>query len=248
MQFPSHIHYNKIIQKIQQAILLKCFSKVSVVKQIKVSSFFADFKGMKDFKKISALCFFVFYILTAFAYPVKYKEQFYELYHVHHTRNPDDFLENIYWLERAVEADFCNPLYAFAKIENETQWQKYRAIFMAHLNLKLAEQHLRLGSQFDKQVAYFYNAPWKEQNIESLQVAESYYYAALEYWKEAKLWAEQANIPALRFVYLRDLKEWEEDIARIKSGDLNYERTIRRELKRLEKVRQEFTKMDETTY
>ena len=34
---------------------------------------------------------------------------------------------------------------------------------MMHLNLKLVEQHLRLGSKWDKQVAYFYNAPWKNR-------------------------------------------------------------------------------------
>ena len=198
-------------------------------------------------KNLLAFLFFVF-APQAFSYRVQYKEEYYELYHVHHTNYPDDYVENIYWLERAVQADFCNPLYAMAKIENKTQWKKYRAVFMMHLNLKLVEQHLRLGAQFDKQVAYFYNAPWKEQNIESLQIAESYYYAALEYWKEAKLWAEKANVPELQFVYLRDLKEWEEDLARIKSGKLNYERTIRREIKRLEKVREEFTDMDETTY
>ena len=210
---------------------------------------FTDYhKRMKVEKKVAFGFLFLVFVSNAFAYRVQYKEQYYELYHVHYATSPDDYLENIYWLERAVEADFCNPLYALAKIENETQWKKYRAVFMMHLNLKLIEQHLRLGAQFDKQVAYFYNAPWKEQNIESLQVAESYYYAALEYWKEAKLWAERANVPELQFVYLRDLKNWEEDLARIKNGKLNYERIIRRELKRLENVRQEFIKMDETTY
>lgn len=203
---------------------------------------------MNRLKRTICALLFLLFTQGAFSYLIVYKEQYYELYHVHHTRNPDDYLENIYYLERAVEADFCNPLYALAKIENKTQWRKYRAIFMMHLNLKLVEQHLRLGSQFDKQIAYFYNAPWKEQNLESLQSAEAYYYAGLEYWKEAKLWAEQANVLDLQFVYLRDLKNWEEEAARIKKGDLNYERTIRRELKRLKKVHDDFVNMDETTY
>lgn len=203
---------------------------------------------MSGGKKFIILGMLLCITVQSFGDLIMYKEQYYELYHVHYTHNPDDYLENIYWLERAVEADFCNPLYAMAKIENEIQWEKYRDIFMMHLNLKLVEQHLRLGAQFDKQVAYFYNAPWKEQNIESLQTAESYYYAALEYWKEAKLWAERANIKKFQFIYFRELKEWEEDLARIKTGNLNYERTIRRELKRLEKVREDFTNMDESTY
>lgn len=199
-------------------------------------------------KVISLFLILIFCYHFSSAYMIMYKEQYYELYHVHYTNDPDNYLENIYWLERAIEADFCNPLYALAKIDNETTWKKYRLLFMMHLNLKMVEQHLRLGAQFDKQVAYFYNAPWKEQNIESLQIAEGYYYAALEYWKEAKLWAEQASVPSLQFIYVREQKSWEENLNRIKQGELNYERIIRREIKRLEDVREEFRNMDETTY
>ncbi len=54
--------------------------------------------------------------IGAAAYPIYYKEQFYRLFHVHYIEYPDDAIENIYWLERAKQADFCNPLYALAKI------------------------------------------------------------------------------------------------------------------------------------
>jgi hypothetical protein len=60
------------------------------------------------------------------AYIVRYKEQFYRLYHLHHIQYPDDTMENVYWLEKALAADFSNPLYAEALIEDETQWEKYR--------------------------------------------------------------------------------------------------------------------------
>ena len=76
------------------------------------------------------------------AYFVTFKEQSYRLFHVHHNSDPDTIMENIYWLERALEAPFCNPLYALALIENETQWEKYRYLFMMHLNIKMVEQHL----------------------------------------------------------------------------------------------------------
>ena len=79
------------------------------------------------------------------AYFVTYKEQYYRLYHVHYQQYPDDTLENIYWLEKAINADFCNPLYALGKIKDKTDWEKYRYLFMMHLNLKMVEQHLRLG-------------------------------------------------------------------------------------------------------
>lgn len=190
----------------------------------------------------------LFCLNTLNAYVVQYKEQFYELYHVHYKQYPDDTMENIYWLERAVEADFCNPLYALGKINTQKDWEKYRYLFMMHLNLKLVEQHLRLGSKWDKQVAYFYNAPWKEQNLDSLKTAETCYKTALIYWREALTWAEKAQVREFRFLFLEDLQYWEDERERIADGSLNYERTITRELTRLEKVRSDFLAMDENTY
>lgn len=186
--------------------------------------------------------------VPADAWAVTFKEEFYKLYHTHYNQYPDDTMENIYWLERAVEADFCNPLYALGKISNEKDWAKYRYLLMMHINLKLVEQHLRLGSKWDKQTAYFYNAPWKEQNLDSLNTAESCYNTALYYWNEAKIWAEKANVREFRFLFLTDLQNWEDERERIAAGELNYERTIGRELARLQKVRSDFLAMDENTY
>jgi len=191
------------------------------------------------------LCFTV---SSLSAYVVRYKEQFYELYHIHYNQHPDDTMENIYWLERAIEADFCNPLYAVGTISDEKDWEKYRYLFMMHLNLKLAEQHVRLGSKWDKQKAYFYNAPWKKQNLESLETAETCYKTALYYWNEAVIWAEKANIREFQFRFLTDLQFWEDERERIADGSLDYNRTIQRELARLASVRSTFLAMDENTY
>jgi hypothetical protein len=191
------------------------------------------------------LCFTV---SSLSAYVVRYKEQFYELYHIHYNQHPDDTMENIYWLERAIEADFCNPLYAVGTISDEKDWEKYRYLFMMHLNLKLAEQHVRLGSKWDKQKAYFYNAPWKKQNLESLETAETCYKTALYYWNEAVIWAEKANVREFQFRFLTDLQFWEDERERIADGSLDYNRTIQRELARLASVRFAFLAMDENTY
>lgn len=197
---------------------------------------------------ITVLVFSILTVQSAFAYFVEYKEQYYKLYHIHYEQNPENIIENIYWLEQAIKADFCNPLYALGKIENKKQWEKYRYLFMMHLNLKMVEQHLRLGNRFDKQVAYFYNYPWKEQNIESLSKAEEFYNTALVYWNEAKIWAEKANVKQFQFLFLNDLMPWEDEKVRIADGDLNYEKIINRELRRLAKVRQDFMNMDDKTY
>jgi hypothetical protein len=182
----------------------------------------------------------------AAAYPVYYKEQFYRLFHTHYIQYPDDAIENIYWLEQAKKADFCNPLYALAVIEDKKHWERYRYLLDLHLDLKLIEQHLRLGSKFDKRVAYFYNAPWRDQNLESLKTAETAYRAALLYWDEAKSLAAKAM--GLRFVELDGAEHWVDEAARIDSGELDYADIIGDELRHLEKVRAEFEKMDLSTY
>ena len=51
-----------------------------------------------------------------------------------------------------------------------------------------------------------------------------------------------------QFLFLDSLPFWENERARIASGELNYERTIKRELLRLQKVREDFMNMDDTTY
>ncbi len=184
--------------------------------------------------------------IGAAAYPVTYKEQYYRLYHIHYIEYPDDAIENIYWLEKAKQADFCNPLYALAKIEDKQHWERYRDLFQMHIDLKLIEQHLALGSKFDKRVAYFYNAPWKEQNLESLKTAEAAYEAALGYWDETKDLAKKAM--EMRWILLDDAENWTDEAYRIVQGDLDYAEIIAAQLTRLRRVRADFEKMDASTY
>ncbi|HPM73742.1 MAG TPA: hypothetical protein PLE25_12285 [Spirochaetales bacterium] len=139
--------------------------------------------------------------------------------------------------------DAAGPL---AKIADERQWEKYRYLFNMHIELKMIEQHLYLGAKFDKRVAYFYNAPWKRENLDSLATAETAYKAALAYWPSAKAWAEKAA--GIRFMYLTDVQAWEDEAYRIAEGSLDYGRVIERELERLAKVRAAFEAMDEAGY
>lgn len=191
-------------------------------------------------------CFLVVSLLPA--YFVRYKEQYYKLYHLHLKQDADNILENIYYLEKAIKADFCNPLYALATIRDERDWEKYRYLFLMHLNLKMVEQHLRLAARFDKREAFFYNYPWKEQNIDSISKAEEIYNTSLVYWQEAKLWAEKANNASFQFLFLEKVQYWEDEKLRIVQGTLNYEKTVLRNLQRLKKVRNKFLEMTEGTY
>jgi hypothetical protein len=167
---------------------------------------------------------------------------------VHYAQAPDDIIENIYWLEKAVEADFANPRYADAKIQNEEQWEKYRYLFMMHLNLKLIEQHIRLGSKWDTQAAFFYDEPMKETFLFNIDRAETCYRAALAYWDEVLLWTEKANQGKFRFLFITDLQNWEDERERISTAKLDYAKMLNRELARIEKVRADFLAMDENTY
>jgi len=180
-------------------------------------------------------------------YYVTYKEQYYRLFHLHYIQYPDDSMENIYWLEQAMKADFANPLYALALIENETQWEKYRYLFNMHINLKLIEQYLFLGNKWNKRNAYFYNAPFRDQNLESIKTAETCYRTALYYWDEAVSWAEKSLDRRFRWINLQKVQFWEDEAFRIDRGALDYGKTIRRELTLLQGVREKFEAM-ETTY
>ncbi|MFH2116277.1 MAG: hypothetical protein ABIJ86_17385, partial [Spirochaetota bacterium] len=131
-------------------------------------------------------------------------------------------------------------------IPDQKHWERYRYLFNMHIELKIIEQHLQLGSMFDKQVAYFYNAPWKQENLESLETAETAYRAALAYWNSAKDWAAKAQ--NIRWIYLPEVQFWDDESHRILSGELDYERIIKTELSRLQKVREAFQAMDESTY
>ena len=91
-----------------------------------------------------------------------------------------------------------------------------------------------------------YNAPWKQENLESLEIAETAYRTALAYWNTAKEWATKAQ--NIRWIYLPEVQFWDDESHRIVTGELNYERIINRELTRLQKVRTAFLAMDNSTY
>jgi hypothetical protein len=184
--------------------------------------------------------------VPATAYKILYAEQWYNLVHRHLYEDPDSTLENIYYLERALRADFANPLNALTVIRNENEWTRYRALFRMHVNLLLVQQTLLLGANYDKQNAYFYNYPWKGANLDSLDKAEKIYQTAIGYWNDAQTYSAQAtNTPPL---WLDGLQAWTDEQWRIETGDLNYQKIIQKQLDRLGAVRAKFKAMGPGTY
>ncbi len=175
-----------------------------------------------------------------------YAEEYYQLYHEHLHHYPDDTMEDIYYLETALKSDFANPLYALAPITNTTEWERYRYLFSMHVNLKLISAYLTLGSKYDKMNAYFFNYPWKQQNLDSLTKAETAYKVAYGFWTKAQEWSSKAW--AMRDVHLDHIEEWEGENYRIASGELDYKAIIDEQLARVARVRDQFQKMGPGTY
>ena len=182
---------------------------------------------------------------AAYGYNLLYAEQFYRLFRMNFYTYPEDALENIFWLERALRADFANPLNALARIEDEEDWARYRSLFRMHVNLKLVEQYLLLASKYDKRNAYFFNEPWKETNLKSLEKARTIYSMADYYWEEALRWS--AEVPS-SFTVLEDVQFWEDENHRIRTGDLDYREIIDKHVNRVDEVIRTFEEMDEDTY
>ncbi len=182
----------------------------------------------------------------AFSYRLIYKEQIYPLLHHQLYRYPEDYAENIRWLELAMRADFANPLYAIARISNEREWELYRNLFRMHLNLHFVDQYLGWAAGYMKFDARFYNYPWRDQNLESLERAENLFEIARYYWDEARRWSDEAA--RTRWLHLEAVQYWEDQSFRIQAGDLDYGAIIDRHAARLERVRAEFERMDASTY
>ncbi len=200
---------------------------------------------MKRF--ILILLLFLFAALAQVSsYKILYAEQYYKLYHQNLYQYPEDFNGNIWYLERALSRPFVNPLNALTIIEDQNTWKRYRYLFYLHVNLKLVEQYRHLGSKYDKRVAYFFNAPWAEANLKSLEIAESYYISAEYYWNEALVWIEK--LKDVKYYFLTDIQNWEDERFRIVTGDLDYKEILGMDLKRLEGVRADYLAMDENTY
>ena len=181
----------------------------------------------------------------AHPYKVLYAEQFYRRYHLHYYQYPERTAENISYLERALRSDFANPLYALARIKDRHHWERYRYLFYMHVNLKLTELYLSWAGKYQKRTAFFYNAPWRNENLESLDRAEELFRYALGYWEEARAWSKKAHpLP----YHMEEIQYWEDENHRIETGDLDYEDIIGDHLSRVARVRAAFEAMDGNTY
>jgi len=201
-------------------------------------------KGL--FRRTALVILLVIPLFEISSYRLLYREQLYELYHRHFVQTPERIAENVYWLEQALRSDFANPLNALATVDNDREWEWYRELFTMHINLRLTDLYLQWGAQYMKMEAYFYNAPWQRENLESLDRAEEYFSYALHYWEAAQRWSQEAA--DIRFIHLEEIQYWEDEHHRIRSGSLDYGSIIDTHLDRVAEVRAAFEAMDRDTY
>lgn len=205
---------------------------------------------LRTLRRSATLLVLLFAAVTAGAYtsPVlRSREQLYSLYHRQLYEYPLNIRELIFYLEEALRAEYNNPLHALARIESPREHERYRALFTMHIHLKLVDLYLAWAERYYKFEAYYFNYPWRELNLESLEIAEALLmYARDTYWPRAVEWSAAAE--ALGFVDLEEVQHWADESYRIRTGDLDYGRIIGDHLTRLHRVRAEFEAMDETTF
>ncbi len=204
----------------------------------------SDSKSVKRFLFLFLLT--VSFAADAYSYKLLYAEEYYKLYHRNLYMYQEDYTGNIWFLEQALSRPFVNPLNALTRISNRDEWERYRYLFYMHVNLKLVEQYRHLARSYDKQTAYFFNAPWKEDNLKSLDIAENYYRIAFHYWKEASRWKKKLD--GTKYFFLEGIQNWEDERVRISDGELDYGEILNNDIEHLKKVRADFEAMDENTY
>ncbi len=231
---------------------------------------------MKCFTKIvilsSILVAFSFVSQNAYGFPgykLLYKEQLYKLYQNRLYMYPENFAENIQWLEEVLRADFANPLNALADIKDKRDWKWYRNVFLMHVNLLLVKQYLGFARGYMKFHAYFYNAPFRDMTIRSMKKARKLVEYAKVYWDETLKYVENIKSMNLPFFSLQKIQHWENDFYRIvrrnrpygvraeslayksvylMNKTLDYDKIIERELQRIDDTITAFHTMDKNTY
>ncbi len=206
---------------------------------------------MKLINKIILLVFFnLIFLLTSFeingfkwdALPsstkFRYVEDFYSLYYLPNKMENQDLNRNIFWLRWALAAPFAPPLFALKPPKNEQAYEKYKKLMRMHLHYLVTKNFVFLAARFDKHRPVFYNLPYKEDILKSLNIAEYLYQEAQKEWQKVLPYYQE-----LRRVRVRtELNFLEDSLYRIYTKELDYDRVIKRKLKKLSKTKAYFTR------
>jgi len=172
---------------------------------------------------------------------IRYKEEFFRLYNQWLYSDLDSISRNIYFLELAYVVPFDHPIKALIPITNEIQYERYKNILMMHITLMLAQEYINYGYMYVKENIYFFNKEFKDEYLKGYEIAEFYFECARKYWKEAINYAIAADeIKGYRI----DLHYFEDELYKIKTGNLNYNKVIDNLMFRLNRNREILMKED----
>ncbi len=209
--------------KIKKRILFKTVSQISLFIFLLFSSISGELKdfGFKPLRN-----------------KIRYKEEFFRLYNQWLYKDLDSISRNIFFLELAYVVPFDHPIRALVPITNELQYERYKNLIMMHITLMLAQEYINYGYMHMKENIYFFNDEFKKEYLEGYDIAEFYFESARKYWKEAIEFATKTDeIKGFRLA----LGYMEDELYRIKTSDLNYDKIIDNLLDRINKNRMKLT-------
>ena len=171
------------------------------------------------------------------ARPLTTLEDFYRLYYLPQTPKNEDLLGNLYWMQRAAQAPFASPIEALTVPTTPGQYERYRVLIRLHLNYLMAETCFQLAARFDKHDPRFFNRPYSNEILKSLEIARFYYESGRNYWNELLTLRQKLDAgPQER----TELTFAEEIPGRIDDGQLDLNRVFERQTAKLERTRQFF--------
>ncbi|BBM88541.1 hypothetical protein COTS27_00222 [Spirochaetota bacterium] len=173
---------------------------------------------------------------SSHARKLRYKEEFYNLYYLPQLYENHDLARNLHWLQVALKVPFAPPIQALIPHENEAEYEKYKVLVNMHLHYLLTKNWVFLAARFDKHRPVFFNIPYKEDILKSLDIAEVLYKGALESWNQTLEYFEVARTlrPRSKLDFL------ETTVYKIQKREIDYTRVITRKLNKLARTRAYF--------
>lgn len=184
-------------------------------------------------KKI--LLFLLYSLVLLQARKLYYKEEFYRMYYLPQMFNNEDLQRGSFYLQLARAARFAPPIQALVICKTEDEYEKYKLLIRMHLSYLMAKNELFLAARYDKHEPVFFNKPYADHILESLDIAEYHYRCAGEYWQEMLDFKSRAQS---QYPKIRTPLEFTEDLmVRIDSGELDLDRVMNRKLEKIIKTR-----------
>ncbi len=158
-------------------------------------------------------------------HPMRFKEDFFTKYASYLIPDPDYVSRNIFFLELAYTLPWDDPIRALVPVTNQMQYAKYQNLLMMHICLMLTKEYINYGYLYFKEHVYFYNRDYFTNYLQGYEVAEKYFNDARGYWDQTIHFAQMAdaytgwhmnlNFDGIHIAF-------EDEVYRIKTGDLNF--------------------------